>query len=137
MRGPVDFAASAGFRTFAVAQVLFAGLLLSALVYPLMLSLMTWTFWHLAAGNELRSFGRWLLLADFLSVVSGFSVFLILGISRMRPIRFGLLLRIASGLPVYWLLQSVAAWRAVWQVFADPYKWEKTPHTPVARDHVP
>lgn len=30
--------------------------------------------------------------------------------------------------PVYWLLHSVAAWRALYQVVWDPHRWEKTPH---------
>lgn len=30
--------------------------------------------------------------------------------------------------PVYWLLHSIAAWRAVYQVIRDPHGWEKTPH---------
>lgn len=31
-------------------------------------------------------------------------------------------------MPVYWLLLSVAAWRALCQLVADPYAWEKTEH---------
>jgi len=30
--------------------------------------------------------------------------------------------------PVYWLLHSVAAWRALYQLVRDPHRWEKTPH---------
>ena len=30
--------------------------------------------------------------------------------------------------PVYWFLHSAAAWRAVWQMYFSPHKWEKTPH---------
>lgn len=30
--------------------------------------------------------------------------------------------------PVYWLLHSFAAWRALYQVIRDPHRWEKTPH---------
>jgi Glycosyltransferases, probably involved in cell wall biogenesis len=32
--------------------------------------------------------------------------------------------------PVYWLLISVAAYRALWQLLRDPFSWEKTPHRP-------
>lgn len=31
-------------------------------------------------------------------------------------------------LPVYWLLHSVAAYRALWQLYLSPFHWEKTPH---------
>ncbi|MEZ5839103.1 MAG: hypothetical protein R3D02_01285 [Hyphomicrobiales bacterium] len=33
-------------------------------------------------------------------------------------------------LPAYWLLISAAAYRAVYQLWRDPFLWEKTPHTP-------
>jgi hypothetical protein len=32
-------------------------------------------------------------------------------------------------LPIYWLLMSFAAYRAIWQLFRRPYLWEKTPHS--------
>jgi hypothetical protein len=31
-------------------------------------------------------------------------------------------------MPLHWLLLSLAAWRALVQLFAAPYKWEKTEH---------
>ena len=31
-------------------------------------------------------------------------------------------------MPVYWLLISLAAYRAVWQLARNPYLWEKTEH---------
>jgi hypothetical protein len=31
-------------------------------------------------------------------------------------------------MPVYWLLLSLAAWRALYQLLRDPYGWEKTEH---------
>ena len=31
-------------------------------------------------------------------------------------------------MPVYWLLLSLAAWRALFQLLRDPYRWEKTEH---------
>jgi len=30
--------------------------------------------------------------------------------------------------PIYWLLHSVAAWRALYQLVRNPFHWEKTPH---------
>ena len=31
-------------------------------------------------------------------------------------------------MPVYWLLMSVAAWRALGQLVTSLHSWEKTPH---------
>jgi cellulose synthase/poly-beta-1,6-N-acetylglucosamine synthase-like glycosyltransferase len=30
--------------------------------------------------------------------------------------------------PIHWLLLSLAAWRALFQLLSDPYRWEKTEH---------
>ena len=30
--------------------------------------------------------------------------------------------------PLYWVLHSLAAWRALYQLVRNPYLWEKTPH---------
>ena len=40
-----------------------------------------------------------------------------------RAFLIGLLL-----MPLYWLLLSLAAWRALFQLLRDPYRWEKTEH---------
>ena len=31
-------------------------------------------------------------------------------------------------MPLHWLLLSLAAWRALYQLIFDPYRWEKTEH---------
>ncbi len=33
-------------------------------------------------------------------------------------------------LPLYWLLQSIAGYMALWQLFRKPFYWEKTQHNP-------
>jgi cellulose synthase/poly-beta-1,6-N-acetylglucosamine synthase-like glycosyltransferase len=48
---------------------------------------------------------------------------------------------VAATLPIYWLILSAAAWRAVYQLVVKPHYWEKTPHKPIApnrasNDHV-
>lgn len=30
--------------------------------------------------------------------------------------------------PIYWMMMSLAAWRALWQLLAQPFQWEKTTH---------
>ncbi len=47
-----------------------------------------------------------------------------LPVRRLGLVRTGL-----WGLPLYWLFISVAAWRALWQLFTDPHAWEKTQHS--------
>ena len=48
-----------------------------------------------------------------------------IGIVR-RPMRF--LAWDLVWLPIYWLLMSLAAWRAAAQIIVWPFHWEKTRH---------
>ena len=58
----------------------------------------------------------------------GYVVSILVGVlSVWRRRRPGLAL-FALLMPVYWLLISVAAYRAVYQLVRNPYLWEKTEH---------
>ncbi|WEZ84563.1 hypothetical protein P6U16_08315 [Rhizobium sp. 32-5/1] len=35
--------------------------------------------------------------------------------------------------PVYWLVMSAAAWKAVFELRQKPFVWNKTPHVPVVK----
>ncbi len=61
-----------------------------------------------------------LITGYLLSALLGF-----IGLSRRRLLRSAGYLVL---LPFYWLLLSVAAWRAVFQLIWSPYRWEKTEH---------
>lgn len=133
MRNPGRTRAQLGRRDFWLMQILFAGAIGSALVHPLMLGFVAWT---LLAGG--RPFGMDMLPAvltsvDVASIVLGYVAFHLLAMQVASP--GGLWHRLASlvTLPAYWVLHSAAAWRAVWQLYRDPFRWEKTDHAP-ARD---
>jgi hypothetical protein len=49
----------------------------------------------------------------------------LIGLARRRILGCAWVLLL---MPVYWLLLSLAAWRALFQLFRDPYRWEKTEH---------
>jgi cellulose synthase/poly-beta-1,6-N-acetylglucosamine synthase-like glycosyltransferase len=64
-----------------------------------------------------------LTVAGF-AVGYGASMFILLRATRRRRGRFFLVLTA----PVYWLMVSVAAWLALYELFARPHHWAKTPH---------
>ncbi len=132
MRAPRRLAADLGWPSFLVAQVLFAGMLASVLLHPLLLL----TFVLLAA--ELLSHGpigtarSLLLLVDIVNIACGYLSFLLLGWQTLaRRERKGFW-KVVLATPLYWAMMSVAGWRAVWQLWRQPHKWEKTPHDDVA-----
>jgi len=49
----------------------------------------------------------------------------LMGLARRGHLRSGWVL---AATPLYWACQSIAAWRALWQLWSDPYRWEKTEH---------
>src|SRR6185312_5474660 len=61
------------------------------------------------------------LLAGILSTV----LIGLMGLARRGRLRTGWIL---LATPLYWGCLSIAAWRALWQLWRDPYHWEKTEH---------
>ncbi|WP_375567816.1 glycosyltransferase [Oceaniradius stylonematis] len=116
-------------RAFVITQLLLTGTFVSALLHPLVLvnavglsiwltvqspdpaymSLIAWIDWLMIAASYL-AFGAlcWLATAPEERSKIGWRIVLI---------------------PVYWMAQSVAAWRALVHLFSRPFEWEKTPHT--------
>ena len=73
-----------------------------------------------------------LLGVDLVNIACGYLSFLLLGWQVLEwPERIGFW-KIVLFTPVYWMMMSAAAWRAVWQLRSRPHLWEKTPHWPVA-----
>jgi len=118
--GPVGFA---GFH------MIFGGMILAALVHPVIYGLLIWQFATIgpfataASGLEQVFTG-----VTAFNLVLGYLSAIFLGIVvATRRGQAGLLLHVVT-IPIYWLLISAAAWRAVWQLFSAPTKWEKTRH---------
>jgi glycosyltransferase XagB len=75
-------------------------------------SLMGASFWHIAIANLAIGFLASLVLSAVTAWRRGYRA-LALGVVAM---------------PVYWLLISIAGYRALWQLARDPFRWEKTTH---------
>ncbi len=63
-----------------------------------------------------------------ISLIFGNTTMIILSLMSVRRRRQWSLAGYAIFNPVFWLLHSVAAWRALWQLLRTPSEWEKTPH---------
>jgi hypothetical protein len=69
-----------------------------------------------------------LFAIDAINIACGYAAFLVLGAATLvKRERKGLWKTVAAT-PVYWMMISFAAWRAVWHLYAKPFHWEKTPH---------
>ena len=67
------------------------------------------------------------LLAEFSMVVGNLGM---IGLNALAVVRRRMfhLLPFALLAPLYWVLHSIAAWRALDQLIRRPFVWEKTPH---------
>jgi cellulose synthase/poly-beta-1,6-N-acetylglucosamine synthase-like glycosyltransferase len=116
----------AGFLTF---QLIVGGNVLAALVHPLFLGVLVYSF---ASGSAVwRSDSPAVAILAALygtSVIIGYltSAFLCwLGLLRRGLLPMAWVLAL---MPAHWLLLSLAAWRALYQLIIAPYAWEKTEH---------
>jgi cellulose synthase/poly-beta-1,6-N-acetylglucosamine synthase-like glycosyltransferase len=130
MRDPAQLARELGLGSFLVAQILFAGMVASALVHPLILFMLVGVVTKIGWAGAVTEIEAALLAIDALNIIFGYLAFLALGMSTLTPVERRGLARIALWTPIYRLLMSVAAWRSVWQLYWRPHLWEKTPHRP-------
>ncbi len=120
--GPVAFA---GFHLYS------GGLLLSAFVFPLFCALVALELWQggwLQPPGPLPARVLWTVAAFNVSAAYVASVLAAVVAVRRRG-RAWLALS-APLMPVYWLLISLAAYRALFQLATAPHLWEKTEHRP-------
>jgi glycosyltransferase XagB len=114
----------AGAFTF---QLLLAGNVLSALVHPFFMAVLCYL---LLAEPPLQAVGAMghaapvyaaTLLFGYVSTIVPDAI----GLTRRGLLRHGWVLTLT---PIYWFLLSLAAWRALFQLWRDPQRWEKTEH---------
>jgi len=130
-RHPIRLVRSMGVGSTAILILLMGGIAISALLHPLLLAFGLWFSAQLLLEGDLSIARAGLLGLDIGNIVLGYGAFLILAwvAAGAGPMRQGFL-RVVLFTPVYWMMLSLAAWRALFQLFTEPHKWEKTPHKP-------
>lgn len=112
---------------------LILGTPLAFLAYPLVVGFTVVTY----IGYDIVGLvlPQWLLVGGVVSMLFGNAMMIVVsGVATLR--RHGWRIAIFALLnPFYWVLHSVAAWRAAWQMLTSPHKWEKTPHGLEAEYH--
>jgi cellulose synthase/poly-beta-1,6-N-acetylglucosamine synthase-like glycosyltransferase len=129
MRSPRALWRELGTRGFLGFQIMVAGTVLSALVHP-------WFYLlaglELAAGNfltEPESVLGWpFWLIAWFDLLAGYLASMGLGLLAVKQRGYRALLWQVPLMPIYWLLISAAAYRALWQFMTARYEWEKTEH---------
>jgi cellulose synthase/poly-beta-1,6-N-acetylglucosamine synthase-like glycosyltransferase len=126
-RRPLHLLRTAGFLGFFGFVFFIGGTVLAGLLNPVF-----WAFYliwlALAAASFDPIFPQSLLFLCLFNLLAGNGAFTYL--IMLAPIRRGWLELIPFSFTLfgYWVLISLAAYRALWQLLRDPFFWEKTEH---------
>jgi hypothetical protein len=121
-----------GTKAFAVFHLLIGGMLISSLAHPLMLVYLVQTMVVMFASpnTEPPIAETFLLAIDLVNILGSYAIFIVLGYASMieherKQIGWRWMV-----VPLYWMMISIAAWRAIFELRSSPFTWHKTPHTP-------
>ena len=126
IRYPIKFVKSAGLRSLFTLIGLIAGTPFMFLAYPVVWGITIVVY----LGFETYAFQLPGWVGTFATINAIGGTIAILGLSMITgSVRHGWRISGYSLLnPIYWCLHATAAWRALWQLFFNPFHWEKTPH---------
>ena len=133
MRHPVRLYRSLGLRGFLGFQVVIGGFSLSSIVHPffyLSTVIAVLTMQTLPGTGMFTALRDGTLVAFFnlLVLVSGYGVTILAGMTAVAARGFHPLIVSALMMPAYWMLISVGAHKAIFQLVVRPFHWEKTHH---------
>jgi len=126
MRRPEIFVEKTGWHGLLSIQLFLAGNAAGALFNPLLWG--AFIFVALFGANAGVEMPAALQVLNLLALTIGNACFILCAV--IAPTKRGWLHLCAYGLtaPAYWLLTSLAAYKALWQIIFRPYYWEKTDH---------
>jgi cellulose synthase/poly-beta-1,6-N-acetylglucosamine synthase-like glycosyltransferase len=133
MREPAALWSELGPASFLAMQVVSLGMIVSALFHPLFVASVFYGLGRLVLAGHLVPGEMFVTLLALANIVAGYGAFIALGLATLttaekpRPLLFVVLT------PFHWLLLSVAAWVALWEIYRRPHHWSKTPHGRRAR----
>lgn len=132
MRHPARLVSEMGLGASIVFQVLIGGLILSSLAHPLIIAYIGLITWQLFLGqaHTVGTLELTLFVIDIANIFGSYAIFVALGRAGMTPEERAAVGRKWMLTPVYWLLVSRAAWRAVGELRSNPFFWNKTAHRP-------
>jgi cellulose synthase/poly-beta-1,6-N-acetylglucosamine synthase-like glycosyltransferase len=107
------------------------GLILSALVYPVFCVMVAYELWRGALlAIPATTAGQALWLVAGFNLIASYACAVVSAAVAVRRRRRAWLMIDTLHMPFYWLLTSLAAYRALFHFAVAPYLWEKTDHRP-------
>jgi hypothetical protein len=129
MRSPLQLWRDAGARSFFTLNIIVGGNVLTALAHPILLGdVALQTIGPLFDSDAPSFLNSQFANLHIATIVAGYFSTMVVGLIGLS--RRGLLHEswVLVLTPIYWIYLSIAAWRALFQLLHEPYRWEKTEH---------
>lgn len=127
MRNPFAFYRSVGSVGFWGFQFFIGGTVINALITPWLYGM--YCFWLITQTSDLDVFfPPALLYISLFNLLFGNGFFIYVTALGAFKRHYYKLIPFAITVPVYWLMMSIAAYKALWQLIYNPFYWEKTDH---------
>lgn len=126
-REPIALTRRVGLKNALSFLLLIAGTPLNFLAFPIMwVFYLVWLVTGTKAFDEI--FPPVLLYVGLFNLLAGNGLMIYLGMLAVFKRRYFELSLFALANPIYWFMHSIAAYKALWQLFTKPFYWEKTVH---------
>lgn len=127
MRSPAAFYRSVGRVGFWGFQFFIGGTVVNALLTPWLFGMyLVWLITQTQALDVI--FPPALLYISLFNLLFGNGFFIYVSALGAFKRRYYRLIPYAITVPFYWVLMSIAAYKALWQLIHNPFYWEKTQH---------
>lgn len=126
MQDPVQLWRDLGPRGFCGFQVMFLGTLLQSLLAPVL-----WSWWIMLAGlphPAQSALGHGLLAASFTLLLASEALTFALSVTALGKTRQMRLLPWVLSLNIYYMMTTLAAYKALIELMYRPFFWDKTRH---------
>lgn len=128
MRNPLKLLRELGVKGFFSFQLFVGGVPFTTLVNPV-LWVVYFLLWYLTRIKVIYpDFPPWLLYLSILNLLIANGMLIFMNMIAVWRRELYKLAPWALLNPFYWVLLSVAAWKAQWQIIQEPFYWEKTTH---------
>lgn len=77
---------------------------------------------------EVAALPDWFLSFAIFNLLTGAVLHILFAVAVVNKFRWKNMMSYCIAFPLYWILHSIASFRAFWQLFVRPHYWEKTEH---------
>ena len=127
-RNPALLHRQLGLRGSLLFHLFLTSIVVSALIHPFFLATMAVRLSQMASGQALTLAESSMLGLSVFNLAAGYTSYGFFAMMIAQRSGHPHVLMLIMTLPLYWLLISLAAWRALWHLLTKPFNWEKTEH---------